>query len=130
MTAVKRALYIEQGATFTLGFNWYRESLTVPGTAGDPYDLTGCIVRMQIRKTQQGDMLVDATTVNGKITLDPLLGRIDVKLADIDTDLLTSKTSIYDLEVEFLSGDVFRLLEGSVTVSPNVTQKITDPVVV
>ena len=132
MPAVTKNLYIEQGATFTLGFNWHQEGTPdadgLP-TAGAAYDITGATVRMQARKTQQSSILIDASTTNGKITIDGPTGRIDIKLADSDTDLLTYKSAVYDLEIEMASGDVYRLLQGSITVSPNVTQEIDDPIV-
>lgn len=132
MPAVSKNLYIEQGATFTLGFNWCQEGPPdadgLP-TAGAPYDITGAIVRMQARKTQQATILIDASTTNGKIIIDGPNGRIDVKLTDTDTDALVYKTAVYDLEVQMASGDVYRLLQGSITVSPNVTQEVDDPIV-
>ena len=133
MTAVTKAFYIEQGATFSFGFNWHRESepATVPPTAGVAYDVTGCVARMQIRKNQQGVTLVDASSagVTPAITLGGLTGRIDVKLTDEMTDLLILKNSVYDLEIQMVNGDVHRLLEGAVTVSPNITQVPGDPVI-
>jgi hypothetical protein len=131
MTAVKKDLYIEQGTTFKLGFNWYQESLTVPGAAGEPYNLTGVTVRMQVRKTQQQPVIIDATSVGvtPAITIDPLVGRIDVKLPATATSALINKAGVYDLEVEFpAGGDTYRVLEGAVVVSPNITQTPTDPV--
>jgi hypothetical protein len=129
MTATNRPLYIEQGATFTLGFNWHREGPTVDGVAtpGDPYDLTGWVARMQFRKSQQAPALVSATSTD-KITLGGVTGRIDVKLTDEDTDALTTRSCLYDLELESPTGDVHRLLEGAVTISPNITQDVDDPV--
>lgn len=126
MTAVTKNLYIEQGATWSMSFAWLNSEL-VDGVVvpGDPHEdeLTGATVRMQIRKSQGAPVLVDATTVNGKITTTPATGRITVKLSDEDTDLLSSKSAQYDLEVEDAAGDVYRLLQGSVTVSPNITQE-------
>lgn len=119
MTAVSRPLYIEQGATFTLGFNWYRASVSSPGQPGEPYAPTAA--RMQLRrKVTDTEVLVSATTENGKITLGPN-GRIDVRLEATDTDLLNVKSAVYDLEA-VIGSDVHRLLEGPVTISPNVTR--------
>ena len=132
MPAVPKDLYIEQGATFALGFNWHRESdpVTDPPTAGEPYDLAGCVARMEIRKAQQVTALVSATSdgPSPMITLGAG-GRVDVKLTDEATDQLVFRTAVYDLEVELLNGDVRRLLSGTVTISPNVTQLPGDPVV-
>ena len=126
MRAVDKPLYIEQGATFKLGFAWVMESTVTPDTPGDPYDLTGCIARMQIRRSLSTTVIVEATTENGKITIDGPNGHISVVLEDEDTDLLTMRAAVYDLEVEYPSGgDVVRLLQGKITVSPNVTR--SDP---
>lgn len=124
MTAVNRTLQIEQGATFTLGFNWHREGDVVDGevTPGDPYDLTGWSARMQVRKSLTSPVLLEASTTNGKIVLGGDSGRVDIKFTDEDTDTLTVKSGVYDLELENPLGDVFRLLEGSVTISPSVTR--------
>ena len=150
MTAAVRDLTIEQGTTFTLGFNWHREGPVVDGvvTAGDPYDLTGCKARMQIRRKQGDPVLLEANSGpattpeeiaagGGRIKLGGATGRIDITLTDEDTDLLTSKSAVYDLEIEWplvvgeLRPRVDRLLKGTVTVDPNVTQVAgEDPLVV
>lgn len=142
MTAVKKDLYIEQGSTFRLVFVWAAASPSDPSLAGPPRDLTGWSAHMQIRKNQQSPTIVDASTSNGKIVMgyvpvgldgtpatpDPANGRIAVILPDEDTDLLTIKSALYDLEVTSPQGDVYRLLEGGVTVSPNITQAPGEPV--
>lgn len=128
MAAVTKDIYIEQGATFFLGFTWYDG----PDTTAPPKDLTGWVARMQVRRTQGTPPLVDASSEvgNGKITLGGATGRIEVKLSDEDTDLMDAKSALYDLEVEDPAGDVYRLLQGKVTISPNITQEDgTEPVV-
>lgn len=131
MTAVARDLYVEQGADFFLTFQWLRESETTPGTPGDPRDLTGHEVRMQIRRSPKSSgVLVDANSTNGKIVVgfdpsgppDPANGRIRIHLTSQDTDLLDVEQAAYDLEVESPSGVVTRLLTGAVEVSLNVTR--------
>lgn len=122
MTAVNRPIAIEQGATWTLGFNWHQAGADA-NTPGDPYDLTGWVARMQIRRRQGTPILLDASTSNGKIVLGTTNGRVDIKFSDEDTDGLATASALYDLELENPAGDVFRLLEGAVTVSPNITQE-------
>lgn len=103
MTAVKRNLYIEQGATFVLHFQWCATT-EVDGeqVPGDPHDLTGWKARMQLRVRPGSDVLVDATTENERIVLgavyddpaadpDPTNGRIEIRLSDEDTQALTVK---------------------------------------
>lgn len=143
MTAAPKDLYVEQGATFFLGFTWHRQGPVVDGqvTPGDPYDLTGCTARMQVRRTQHGDVLVSATSLDtgdgaGRIKLGAETGRIEITLTDEDTDLMTAKQAYYDLEIEWpqqpgeLRPRVDRLLKGMVQVDPNITQiDADDPVV-
>lgn len=136
MPAVPKNLVIEQGATFVLSFTIYHEDPENPGQPGDPKDLTGAVARMQIRKTQQAQALVSATSdgVNPRIVLGGTTGTVVVTLSDEDTDLLTSKSALYDLEIEYPNvapyyGRVDRILKGSVTVDPNITQMPEDPVV-
>lgn len=151
MTAAPKDLFIEQGSTFTLGFNWHREGPIDPDTGqptpGDPYDLTGCSARMQIRRKQGDPVLLTATSAApdtpeaiaagaGRIILGGADGRIDIILTDEDTDLLSAKSAVYDLEIEWpaqpgeLRPRVDRLLQGAVTVDPNVTQNPPDDPVV
>lgn len=147
MTAVKRNLYIEQGATFIWAFQWCSVETDVDGNivyddngnpvASDPRDLTGWQVRMQVRKTQGAAPLLDGSTVNGKITLgkdpedveatpDPTNGWVWIEFEDEDTDLITSATSKYDIEAEDPDGRVYRLWQGTVTTDPNITQEDGD----
>lgn len=130
MTAAKVDLYIEQGATFRRTWRW-SERLE-DGTAGSPIDLTGWMARMQIRRTQGSPAVISLSTfaispaVPG-ITLGGALGTISVHMTDDQTDLLTPKTALYDLELESPSGDVHRFLQGKITVDPNITQESDDP---
>lgn len=136
MTAVVVNHTIEQGATFIYAFQWLSPGPD-PETPGPANDLTGYVARMQIRKKQKTPTLVDATTTNGKIILgedyestvtdDPTTGWVKIVLSDEDTDLLTSSTALYDLEVEDPLGRVYRLIKGKITVDPNITQNSDDP---
>lgn len=122
MPAVNKPLYVEQGATFVMSFLWVMESETEPGQPGLAYDLTDCTARMQIRRTISQPVILAATTENGKIEINGPDGQITVKLTDEDTDTLRLRSARYDLEVEFPSGDVYRLLEGRIQISLNVTR--------
>jgi hypothetical protein len=157
MAASPKDLLIEQGATFFLGFNWHRagpeDTETGEPTVGDPYDLADCTARMQIRRKQGDPVLVQATSdppttpeaiANGagRIKLEPdrdgpPTGRIEITLTDEDTDLLSSRTCSYDLEIVWplqpgeLRPRVDRLLKGVISTDPNITQvQPQDPTVI
>ena len=130
MPAVNETLHIEQGATYEHpSFSWHYDDPDNPGNPGDPIDLTGAVVRMQIRKGQQTPVLVEATSDADSpyITVDGPAGTITIKLPADETNKLSVAEPKYDLEVVLPGGDVFRLLEGSVEVSPNITQVSGEP---
>ena len=119
MTAVTKNLDIEQGATFVLSFVWYTGTITVPGA---PVNLTGYTARMQIR-VKQGDPVLWEGAVGDGIVIDGPAGKVTITLTDTDTDAFTVSTAVYDLELIAPGGSpVVRLLQGSVKISPNITQ--------
>lgn len=125
MSAVNVPIEIEQGATFFMSFIWANDA---EGT--EPIDLTGVTARMQIRKTQQEAPLIDALSTGGSpmITLGGATGVIDIKIPATATSVLTLKSALYDLEAVMANGDVYRVIEGAVTIKPNITQATGEPV--
>lgn len=127
MPAASYDLFIEQGATYRMGavYGHYDPNNLDPD--GNPilipYDLTGCKARMQIRRSRGSEVLISATTTNGGIKIpNPPDGKLEVTITDEATDMLTVKRAKYDLEVSYPSGDVVRVLQGEVMISPNITQ--------
>lgn len=117
MAASKYGIKIEQGATLGLPITW------LVGTAQLPVDLTGCTARMDIRaKLTDTAKLLSLTTANGRIVLGGTAGTITLLLTAEETAALTWLAGVYDLEVEFGTGTVVRLLQGTVTVSREVTR--------
>lgn len=116
MSAGKRNIIIEKGATFQYNLIW-KDSSDVP------IDLTGYTARMQVRKTFTTDeTLLDLTTENGGITLGGALGTIAIVGDDTDTSAIDAKVGVYDIELVSPAGVVKRLLEGEVTIKPEVTR--------
>ena len=117
-------LLIQQGETFTRIIT-LKDNQVVPV----PINLTGYTARASIRTT------ADATTVTATFlcTFDPdrLTGRITISLTDAETSLLPtvgktdySKLAKYTWDMEIVSpgGIVTRILNGTITVSPEVTR--------
>ena len=120
MAYLKDNLSIDQGATFRKSYVW---SSTTPATT--PISLTGYTARMMLR-TKQGDVtpvlsLTNVQNASGQIILGGSLGTLQIYLTDAATMSLV-KGGVYDLEVISPTGDVSRLLQGSFSVSPNVTR--------
>lgn len=108
---------IYQGATFRKRMRWSDKA------TGTPIDLTGCTARMQVRaEVGSPTVLLSLTTVNGGITLGGALGTIDLYVSDEDTGAVTWEGGVWDLEIVHPGGEVTRLAQGSVSVSPEVTR--------
>lgn len=117
MAAAKLKLLIEQGATFRKTLTWKS------GTPLVPVDLTGCTARMQFREEiASAEPLITLTTENNGIVLGGTAGTIELVITATATAAITWTEAVYDLEIVFASGDVWRLVYGPVTVSPEVTR--------
>ena len=107
---------LEQGATFKLELEWIDNN-------DAPVNLTGYTARMQIRyKKKTGDLATSLTTENGLITLYPDTGVIELEIEATETEILSIGKSVYDLELESADGIVYRVMEGVVTISGEVTR--------
>lgn len=117
MTAGQHDITIEQGATFRLSLVW-RDS------AGALIDVTGYTARMQVRRrhTTEDPPALSLTSAAGDIVLGGAAGTIVITAAATVTDDIDFKTGVYDLEMEDVDGFVTRLIEGSVTITPEVTR--------
>lgn len=107
-------LTIDQGATLDKLITWTSD-------AGIPYDITGWTAKMQIRDSPGGTLLQTLTTSDSTIVLGGAAGTIRLVLAAAVTSAWTWRTGVYDLELTNPSAAVTRLLQGPVTVSPEVT---------
>lgn len=115
MTAITYDLFIEQGSAFTKTFIWKDDT-------GEPIDLTNSSARMQIRPSVSSDtVLLELTTGNGRITLGGTAGTITLNLGATVTATMT-KGGVYDLELVQSADEVDRFLEGTVTISKEVTR--------
>lgn len=111
-------LTIYKGSTFIKAIQWKT------GSPAAPVNLTGCSLRMQMRKTVSDSTVLDSlTTENGKLEItNAAEGRITIKIAAATSSAYTFDRGVYDLEVVFLDGSVYRIIEGAVTTVPEVTR--------
>ena len=114
MATIKH-LTIDQGTTYSL-------TITVSDANANPLDLTGFTARAQLRKSY-GATSYTAFTVT--IDDDPTTGNLTIKLTDAQTTLLKAGRYVYDVEIvsPVVDGsEVTRVLEGIITVTPEVTR--------
>lgn len=124
MAAGSLDILVEQGATFAM-------RLVLSDSVGSPLDLTGWTFRGQIRSTYDaGTILASFSFVVPNQITDP--GAVDCSMADSVTETIpvTASTNYkkkdtfypYDIEGEDTSGNVYRVVQGTATVSPEVTR--------
>jgi len=95
-----------------------------------PYELTGCSIHLQARKNVVSDkVLLDASTASGDITItDEDEGRFELNLTAAQTSKLcfgkphTQDRAVFHCEVSPTNGDDFRVLEGTITLDPEVVR--------
>lgn len=110
--AVKVNLSLDQGSTFATTFN-----LTNDDT-GEILDLSTYSAAGQIRKHYSS-----TNSVNFVCTVNTSTGVLAVSLTANTTKALTAGRYVYDVEVtESTTGAVSRIVEGIVTVNPEVTR--------
>lgn len=117
----------EQGATFTRLIEIEEPDL-VADPSGDtfvPMSIENFTARMQIRRTLESTTpMITLTTENGRLVVNPIPGDINkvlITLTDEETSTLTTD-GVYDLEIESTEGVVSRVLQGAVSLSPEVTR--------
>lgn len=105
---------IEEGATF-------QKQITYKDANGNVIDLTDVTdARAQMRPTIASG---SSTAFTVAVDADPTTGIIHWSMSATTTAGLSApSTQYYDLEIEFADGTVRRLLQGTVTVDPEVTR--------
>lgn len=86
-----------------------------------PMDFNGYTARMTIKDKIGGTELLSLTTENNRIELLPITKTIELLISAADTELITFSKGVYDLELVSSSGEVTKLLTGSIKVIGEVT---------
>jgi hypothetical protein len=108
--ATKANLVIDQGTTYTTDLNLTDEN-------GDPLNLAGYSANSQIRKHYtSSNSVVFSTSINA------VAGIITLSLTANQTANIVSGRYVYDVELTDASNSVSRIVEGIVTVTPQVTR--------
>ena len=105
-------LYIDQGSTFST-------TVYVKNDDETAFDLLGHTAAGQIRKSYSTSTKLDFTL---EIADPASLGQINASLTATQTATLEEGRYVYDIEVTSSTGTVTRVLEGIITVSPQVTR--------
>lgn len=107
-------LTIFQGATFEMEFE-----CIVTEESGNMYglELTDAVPTMEIRSTSKSPVLYSVADIQ----INTLTNSVIVKIPDIDSELFTFSSALYDIKLTYPNKSI-RLVEGRVILSPQITQ--------
>jgi hypothetical protein len=114
MAAGELDLTIEQGTTYSQTLTW-----KIDGTA---VNLTGYTARMQARTDVTATTTILSLTQSAGLTLGGVAGTIIIALTATQTTALAAGNYVYDLELASSGGVVTRLVQGTLTISAEVTR--------
>tara|TARA_B100001250_G_scaffold40296_1_gene31996 strand:- start:861 stop:1208 length:348 start_codon:yes stop_codon:yes gene_type:complete len=107
-------LLIDQGATFS-------SDITVKDANGNPFDLTGYTTEAKMAKGYASTRT--RTSITSLIATDATSGVVALSLTSAQTSTLDApERYVYDVEItKTATGAVTRVIEGIISVRPNVT---------
>ena len=108
--AIKANLLIDQGTTFS-------STINITDVDGEIIDLSGYTGASQMRKHYSS-----SNSTAFSVTITAATGEVTLSLSSNQTANLTAGRYVYDVELTDSSNVISRVLEGIVTVSPNVTR--------
>lgn len=104
-------IFIDQGSD-------YSNIITVAAANGQPLNLTGYTVASQMRKSYSSSTAYAFTS--SIYSADQ--GKVRIQLSAAGSNAITPGRYLYDLEVTSPGGSKTRVVEGIVTISPQITQ--------
>jgi hypothetical protein len=104
-------LYVDAGAT-------YSNIITVTASNGSPLVLTSYTVASQMRKSYSSSTVYAFTAS----IYDAVNGKIRLQLTSGQSEAIPAGRWLYDVEITSPSGTKTRVVEGIVTVNPQITQ--------
>lgn len=113
--AVTVPLIIQQGADFS-------HVVSIQNSDGTVFVLSGYSAKMQIRPAVGNNtILLELSTTNGRISINGLAGQLTLTLPNTLTAAMTWRSAVYDLEITSALSLIARVMEGSITLSPEIT---------
>lgn len=108
--AIKANLVVDQGATYTT-------TIDVTDVDDQPINLTGYTGSAQLRKHY-----TSSNSTSFAVSIGTLDGTVTLSLTSTQTGALAAGRYVYDVELTNSSNVVSRIVEGIVTVTPQVTR--------
>lgn len=115
-TTPRYNFYINQGTDLSV-------PIVLTDSTGAPVDLSGYSASMQIRTNVNSSTALDTlTTENSRITMDPTSGKLTLIFPNSITEAYPAQKVVYDIEITSAGGQITRILEGTISVSAEVTR--------
>jgi len=96
----------------------YSNIITVSSTNGQPLNLGGYTVASQMRKSYSSSTAYAFTAT----VYDAANGKVRLQLSASDSSAIPAGRWLYDVEITSASGSKTRVVEGIVTITPQITQ--------
>lgn len=96
----------------------YSTIITVAAANGVPLNLSGYTVKSQMRKSYSSSTAYNFTAV----VQDAALGKIRLSLTASQSEVIPAGRWLFDVEITSSGGTRKRVVEGIVTVTPQITQ--------
>lgn len=95
---------------------------------GKEIDLTGYRAAMQVRARYYSEEAVDTlTTENGRLVIDVASGKVTAQFPHEATVKYPARECVYDIELISADSKIYRVLEGKIQVSAEVTRVRISP---
>lgn len=104
-------LFVDAGAS-------YSNIITVSASNGQALDLTGYTVASQMRKSYSSSQ---AFNLNATV-FSAAQGKVRLQLSPAQSEAIPAGRWLYDVEITSPTGSKTRVVEGIVTVNPQITQ--------
>lgn len=111
-------LKINRGTTYTIGFQYNKN--------GEGASLVGCTVRFTIKDVEWDTNTTDATAeVVKNITTGDANGAATITLDPVDTATMTPGKYYYDIKVQEVGGQIYKVDEGTITLDGSPTNRLS-----
>jgi hypothetical protein len=96
----------------------YSNIITVSSTNGQPLNLSGYTVASQMRKSYSSSTVYAFTAS----VYDAANGKVRLQLSASSSSVIPAGRWLYDVEITSAAGAKTRVVEGIVTITPQITQ--------
>ena len=108
--------------TIPQGSSWSRSIIWKTGDPSLPVDLDGFTARLQLRPSQASTTITLEMKTGDGIVIDAAAGMFTLSISAIKTAAIGAGRYSYDLEATSGGGQVTRVCQGLITITPETTR--------